>query len=596
MSVRHVETNVRVPESALTTLQELCAERGRSRDAVLRDLLDEHLQLQAPLPPGQRLTHVCTLLRHPAPPEYHGRPPGGVRLRLRLDPGVADRARAVSLRLPGQPARRGHGDYQARPLADAVLTAIERARPLRDNVLDNLPLRLITHDAAKGLWELAVAASLTGAEEELHADADPAWPELSHRPARRRLARETAEFMAEALREREAWHAPYRHELVAHFVRKLLTAPDAEKNAAMLHEQGHDWEALRHDLQQHTDRDHPLLADAPEVDEVALQGRGSSAVWRARRRVALDGLGLWLRAQEQPGPAREHVVHPPGWRLRMPPGWHSLVLPPGGVPNPMWAGHLKHERLLALSVGSRTVLWPVLSPPDGGPPMPVPGVEAAFAALARRTARRDPLIVVEAVLACFYDIPEPHEKPGLAVDPEPRSEDATIAPGRSEEHENQPASVLVPATVAHELGLIDTATRDRLTAEAPERILDAMRAAMAAIESTAMIDLLDDRALAALRSSMSPDKAGYFATILRRAGIPFAPTGALWRWSISSVVEAIEQGYEPAAVGWLASWSAAALDRDARDHRKEAWDTGFVRFRAKRPPEEDQEEEGGEPM
>ena len=77
--------------------------------------------------------------------------PGGALLRLRLDPGVAERARAVSPRLPGQPERRGSGDYQARPLADAVLVAIERARPFTDTVFNGLGLRLLTHDTAKGL-------------------------------------------------------------------------------------------------------------------------------------------------------------------------------------------------------------------------------------------------------------------------------------------------------------------------------------------------------------------------------------------------------------------------------------------------------------
>lgn len=584
MSVRRVETNVRVPESALTALRELCAERGRSRDAVVRELLDEHLQRQEQLPPGQRVTHVCTLLRHPAPPEHRGQKPGGTLLRLRLDPGVAERARAVSLRLPGQPVRRGPRDYQARPLTDAVLIAIERARSFNDEVLDGLR-RLITHDAAKGLWGLVVAASLTDAEEELLADADPDWPPLSRRPARRPLPCDVAESVAEALREREAWHGPYRYELLAQFVHKLLAAPDAERNATMLHEQGPDWEALRHDLRQHTDHDHWLLDEAPDVPREVLAGRGSSAVWRAQRRTALDDLGQWLRTQDQPGPAREHVVSPPGWRLRMPPGWHSLVLPPGTAPPPQWARHVRQGRLLAVPVGSRTVLWPVLSPPNGGPLGPVPGVETAFIALAR-TARRNPLAVVEAILFGFPDTPGP---------PPGRESASVVAPDPGEEHETQPGRVLVPAATAHDLGLIDTATRDQLTAEAHEGILQAMRAALELVDSSSKFNL-DNRALAALRSSISPNKVAYFATILRRAKIPFAPPAALWHWPITSVTEAVEQDCEPAAVRWLASWSATELSRVARARRRQAWDTGFVRFRREQPPKETHEDAARERM
>lgn len=584
MAVRRVETNVRVPESVLEALRELCAERGRSRDAVLRELLEEHLRLQALVPPGTRLTHVCTLLRHPAPPEHRGQKPGGELLRLRLDPGVAERARAVSLRLPGQPVRGGPRDYQARPLADAVLAAIERVRPLVDPVLDGL-LRLITHDAARGLWELVVAASLTGAEEELLSDADPDWPELNHRPARRRFAPEHAQDVAEALRQREAWHAPHRHALLAHFTYTLLTGPDAQGNAAMLHEQGHAWEALRNDMRWYTDDDHWLLRDAPEVHEEVLEGRGGSAVWRARRRVALNGTGLWLRERDRPGPARDHVVYPPGLRLRLPPGWHSLVLPRGAVPAPVWAGHLQRGRLLALPVRSATVLWPVLSSPGGGPPGPVPGVEAAFAALAR-TVRRDPFTVVEAVLARFDGTPEPAEEgperePAWTVptqDPESDRRDTPDTPDWSGEDEIRPGRVLVPADTAHDLGLIDTATRDRLTAQSREHTLHAMRTALAWLESHPTHGI-DARGLAALRSSVSIDKARYFATILTRAGFPFEAGVALWHWPVASVAEAVERGCAPAAVGWLASWSEASLDKFARMHRVEAWESGFVRFR-----------------
>jgi hypothetical protein len=72
-------------------------------------------------------------------------------LRLRWTQDMAERARAVSLRLPGQ-ARRGHHDYQARLFTD-IVTAIAVQEQFTDEFLDGL-VPVLRHREAIGLWQL----------------------------------------------------------------------------------------------------------------------------------------------------------------------------------------------------------------------------------------------------------------------------------------------------------------------------------------------------------------------------------------------------------------------------------------------------------
>ncbi|MGA6160680.1 hypothetical protein ACPEIC_46060 [Stenotrophomonas sp. NPDC087984] len=86
-----------------------------------------------------------------------------LRLRVRAPHGLLERARAVSLRLPGQHPR-AYRDYQGRMLTDEVTTAIAVAELFTDDFLTGL-LPLLRHGAALGPWRLAVAASSTGPEK-----------------------------------------------------------------------------------------------------------------------------------------------------------------------------------------------------------------------------------------------------------------------------------------------------------------------------------------------------------------------------------------------------------------------------------------------
>jgi hypothetical protein len=93
---------VRLPKCDLDALAAIAERCGVSRDEAVRQVLDKHLELQEKRDPDDRLTHISTALRYPAPPRWRKDPRTDRPLRLRLASGVTQRARAVSLRLPGQ--------------------------------------------------------------------------------------------------------------------------------------------------------------------------------------------------------------------------------------------------------------------------------------------------------------------------------------------------------------------------------------------------------------------------------------------------------------------------------------------------------------
>lgn len=144
--------------------------RGTSRDGAVRQLLSEHVEAQESREPEDRLTHISTVPRYPQPPRWRRAPRGDRPLRLRAPASLLKRARAVSLRLPGQ-YERSHRDYQARTLTDVVMTAIAVAESFTDDFLDGL-FPLLRHRAAVSLWRLATAATSTGPETALLAEAE----------------------------------------------------------------------------------------------------------------------------------------------------------------------------------------------------------------------------------------------------------------------------------------------------------------------------------------------------------------------------------------------------------------------------------------
>lgn len=78
--------------SAFVALGSVTARQGTSRDEAVRQLLTAHVQEQEARAPDERLTHISTVLRYPAPPRWRREPRIGRPLRLRLDPGLATRS------------------------------------------------------------------------------------------------------------------------------------------------------------------------------------------------------------------------------------------------------------------------------------------------------------------------------------------------------------------------------------------------------------------------------------------------------------------------------------------------------------------------
>ena len=117
------ETNVRLPPRAFDALAAVAARRGPLGTRRSADCWAEHVGLQEQRGAGDRLTHISTVLRYPPPPRCRIDPRTDRPLRLRVPVELLKRARAVSLRLPGQ-YQRGYRNYQGRILTDAVMTPI----------------------------------------------------------------------------------------------------------------------------------------------------------------------------------------------------------------------------------------------------------------------------------------------------------------------------------------------------------------------------------------------------------------------------------------------------------------------------------------
>ncbi|MCZ2850195.1 hypothetical protein [Modestobacter sp. VKM Ac-2978] len=328
----------------------IAKERGVSREQALRDLLDAHVAEQSGCAEGDRLSHISTVLHYP--PRPPGRQSDGrVRLSLRLDEGVAELASSMSLRLPGQALRRAFEDYASRPLTDAVVTAIARARPFVDEGLEGLP-PLLRQRETQGLWRLTVAATLTLAEQQVV------------------LSRPTDPTTAVLRGQDVAWHDPWRFAVALHLARRLLIGPQSAASRHMLWEQGDEFELLRFDFERTEDFDHPLLRGLswPHRD---LQGRGGAAVWRAERSLALERFATWMT-----GPTgTSTTVDPPEWEVTVPEGWH-------GRPPVAEKGQLSSQeqadvdagRLVHIEVGDQSVLWPY-----GESGSPVRGIDAVGA-------------------------------------------------------------------------------------------------------------------------------------------------------------------------------------------------------------------------
>lgn len=207
-------TSVLVPRQAADALAAAATKLGTSREVAARLVLAEHLAAQRDRSIDDRLVHISTVLRFPPAP-LPEKPDPRVRLPLRLDPGVDEEFVELAFRLPGQPRRQGHRDYGARPLADALVTAVALREPFEVEGLEGLPSVLRWCEAI-GLWRLVVAATRTAPELQI-------------------LKEESA--LSARLREQggTVWHAPWRFEVALAMARRLLRpGVDVEKNLSLL--------------------------------------------------------------------------------------------------------------------------------------------------------------------------------------------------------------------------------------------------------------------------------------------------------------------------------------------------------------------------
>lgn len=532
------ETNVRVPVCAAVALDAVAARRGTSRDGTLRTLLVEHVEAQKQLSEDDRLTHVSTLLRYPlhrkkqklfaeydlkrAPlTDYEVKT---IPVRLRVDQGTVEEARSLAFRLPGQPLRRGPGDYQARLLTDAVMTAIARAEPFDDLFLADL-LPLVRQRAALELWHLVVDLTLTRAEREALARAGFGGRE---------------ERTAELLRDdEEAWHHEQRLRVLRWFARQALRKGDGVANEALLCRGRRSTgmgledalEDLGSDLRGAADNyTHALIGDV-KVDwhPIGQEGRGGTAVWRAFHRAALEEVPAWL-ADGANSPLQIEPDHD-GWALSVPDGWHSLVRYTRltALPAP-WAQHVAAGRVLELEHGRWRVLWPVTADEQ-----PVGRLDTAFSRCPPEVAgaQRVELLLLESRLPVRV-APRTAVGWGLLT----QSEAATVS------------ARAVELTQSHMRKAIGAAAR-RLTADA----------------------------VADLEAEIS-SYAG-FAKACARHGVPFKHRhDPYWHWPAPSLAVAMgDPTISDAALSWLGRERVRSWRNRLREAEHAAWRRAIGRFR-----------------
>ena len=501
-----VETNILVPPSAFDALERFAATNHFSRDEALRLILRDHIDEQLTLEEDHRVTHISTVIRHPRPPANRSESSTGRRLRLRLPPGMADEARAVSLLLPGQAPGRAYRDYQPRPLADSVITAIAKVQLFEDDVLNGL-LPLIRFRSAHSLWRLTVEGTRTRAE--LHAL-------LPTDDRGRRIALRLGEDEDEV-----AWRGPWRDEVMRHLVRRLLSGTGAKDNEDMLFQRsGLRWDDLLVEVRFPADDTDPVVRDWP--DEMRnWEGRGGAAVWRASRTVDLEDLRAWITRSRAP---RSHPVLTPGWTLEMPTSWRAIVTTRGSVPD-RWRAAVDEGEAIEINCGSKVAVWPVLDEHH-----PVPG----FSAVLEAAKGLQPDEIVELTLMCW-------------------DEDILSGP------------LVVPAHRARNLGFIDTGTRDQLITAAREQTRANMsrllveHANLAPDVRRTLEDAMDDPS----RFTRIARRTG-----LRTGAVIVSPQW-VW-WDFESAAHVLAGGASATAVDWVVGAVARRRQRTLEASMEEA--------------------------
>ncbi|BCN56629.1 hypothetical protein RE9425_50190 (plasmid) [Prescottella equi] len=562
------QNNVQLPQCAYDALEKVKADRALSRDKTVRQLLteyidDQHTRSGEDDVADDRLTHISTLMRHPLP-AGRGQPKPGTSLVFRAPSEVIEEAKRLAFALPGQSRTRGHHDYQARPLTDAVMTAIARVQPFDDDILRRVEMPLIRQRAAAGLWRLVVAATLSGSEWEV---LEAAYAEAQERSNAESIGRRPGPVspivrVADELKEgNQSWHAPQRSLIARKIARQLLSGPLAAENEQILYEQDprdRRWNDLLVEYTFHM-REHGI---------VRYEGRGAGVVWRTRRQLQLDELHKWLIVTAEPTPSgHPHalVMEPPGWKLIMPTSWRPIVRG-AREPRPAgWDEHVTSGNVLEIEAGSKCVLWPTLPAPDG--PCPVPRLEHVITQAKSLRPER----IVEVLLRYIPD-----------DDPDDDDREATVEatavryPGDDNIKLDLARPIPIPAWTAHDLGFISAATRDRLAAETTalniERMAETIRAAG---NKPSCADLMPK-----LRAAHDAGNLTEFKKLADEAGEDFSIARPLHFMRGTSLARQVDTGAEPATISWLAGYLVRNTTRCLELSMEETSRHAFARFYA----------------
>lgn len=515
------ETNVLVPPCAIEALNSVSSAMGKSRDATIRDLLVDFIEELEETEADTRPTHISTVLRYPLAPWRGQRldDTAGARLRLRLPAGYIDRAKGVALRLPGQPERGGHRDYQSRLLADCVTTAVAHQVDYDDPFLTGL-LPVLRHRSAKGLWQLSVAATLTIAERRAYKDAIETPDD------------DRAVAIADELMYGEtAWHHPRRVEVIRHFARELLCGPDAAAHEWELFRQrsGGVWHQYVNELENATDFDHPLLITLPHDMAGGREGRGGTAVWRSQRLQASESIAYWLLDDS----SDTIVVEPPGWILRKEPNWRAEPVPSTG-PTGDLAALVAAGEVLDLRAGATRFLWPLIADNE-----PVPELHGRLSQLA--TLRPITQAVETLLVQWGKDLPH---------------------------------SVAVPAYKARDYGIISKPAAEDLINEARAMTEDRMQLVLEQNEDLGAEILAD---LAGARSTPT-----VFAKMCRGLDIDFHISRGIWHLEIDTLAAELTEGHRPSdLLTWLTGAARRQVNRALTMSMQDAWADGFAQGRAR---------------
>ena len=524
------------------------------------------------------MTHIATVMRYPLP-GGRNHPATGVQLRLRLPDNLAEEAKALAFVLPGQSRFRGHQDYRARPLTDAVLTAISLQQDFSDEVLDGIRPRL-RHEAARGLWQLVVLSSLSSWEAEI---LDSSRREYRAREAQAKLRiptgpiSRTSRVAAELFEQNISWHNPERNKLAGQIARELLSGSDSETIEKRLFDHNPmdpNWAERLGRRRSHYVASLPTAA-GPSTLRLRFEGRGAGATWRARRSLTLEEIRTWLI--DAGAPAATCTVQAPGWELRIPPGWRPLIFDSRTHLPDEWSEHLSNSRVLDLAAGSRRVLWPTVEKSAG--PAPVPGVDTFLTtAHTHPKARNRPLEFLVEVL--LRQLEEPTESGADDMGKALGDDGIVDLPGYLQEELYE--TVLIPARRAHALGLITGSEQDRLIDEAEawndarvQKVVDSLRA-----HSETRV-----RTIAAKLEAVKRDPVA-FSRILRdydglleayNASVSFSYMPAAHPWPITSLADVIADGASTEVLSWLTGFlvsrTARLLERSMELTARQAFDT-----------------------